>query len=125
MCFSSDEEDDDDRSDVTVNLLAARKKRALYATKLLIETPLLGVCALTLLTAWAHWAPDARASGAPLDVYALTNNLFIKGDIELLDLYAITPAWAGVYMPFRRCTDDVSELVSAVQECCELRKALP
>ncbi|GAQ89412.1 hypothetical protein KFL_005190040 [Klebsormidium nitens] len=111
--------------EVAIKLLAAKKKRALYATKLLIETPLMGLCALTLVTVWAHWGPAARATGAPIDVYALTTDLLIRGDIEQHELYAIIPAWTGVLVLFSRCIEDLCELGIAARKCCKLRKKLP
>ncbi|GAQ89414.1 E3 ubiquitin-protein ligase [Klebsormidium nitens] len=90
-------------SDVALELLAANKKRVLYATKLLIEAPLVGLCALNV---WAHWGDSARASGEPAAGYALALAL------------------AGAYTLLTPCAQDLVSLKKAAQDYTLLRRIL-
>ncbi|GAQ89413.1 hypothetical protein KFL_005190050 [Klebsormidium nitens] len=90
---------------LALELLAAKKTRALYATKLLIELPLVGLCALN---AWAHWGDCVRASAEPEDV-----------------LYALLFAWFAGGELFKLCWGDMVKLERAARDCFKLYRALP
>lgn len=112
MLFSS--------SDVARELLAAKKERALYATKLLIEAPLMGLCALAV---WTHWTENARASGVPANIYAVLRDM-LESDVPVY-YYAVTLGVMAGYMLCSRFLEDIGDLALAAWKCKLLREDLP